>query len=392
MNETYAIIGAGIAGASVAYHLGRRTDADVHVFERGTTGDETTARSIAQFGYYGDSTQHRMKRYGMQLYNEFFADPRADLRYEYTGLLSVATSETGARELHRATVKGDAALGKTTGTGWDRDPVRVFEPDELREQLLIPSLDTNAITGALFRPRMGYMATPAALAEEFVARAMEEGVVFHFETAVEEIVTKGDRVTAVRADGEYPVSAVVCASGPWNVQLARSVGVELPVRHTIAPVIRLDPAIEIRYNIPTIVEMEGPHAIHRRQPDEWLVGYNPVEGYDLQQRFDPDELGDSVPEGIKQGMRDVTSRLTPAIADAPIVDEWVGVRSQTPDDNPIVGWTELSGFSIAAFHTSGIQLAPAVGRMIADQLIDGEPGSQYDSLSITRFEGYEDCQ
>lgn len=391
MTRTYGIIGSGIAGSSIAYHLGRQTDNRVIVFERSNVGPETTARSVAQFGFYGDETQYQMKQYGMELYNQFFADPRADPRYEYAGLLTAATTEEGADELERAiTIGGDAELGKVAGTGFDRDLVEYISGDELKETLLLPPVNEDAIEGALYRPKMGYMARPAELAQEFVDRATEAGVEFRFETRIREIETNGDGVTAVVGDERVAVDELICAAGPWNIELARSVGIDLPVRHTLAPVLELEPDARLEYSLPAIGHYEGPHAIHRRRADACLVGYNPPGGYDLDQEFDPDKVGDTVPLDIREGMLKAVERFTPAFSSFPVVDEWVGVRSQTPDGNPIVGWTEVEGFSIAAFHTSGIQLAPAVGRIIADQLLDDDPTEFYDALSISRFDGYTD--
>jgi glycine/D-amino acid oxidase-like deaminating enzyme len=391
MTRTYGIVGAGIAGASAAYHLGRRTDDRVVVFERGEAGAATTARSVAQFGFYGDETQYRMKRYGMALYNRFFADPRADPRYGFAGLLTVATTEAGAAELeHAVATGGDESLGKVAGSGFDRDLVEYVPGGELKETLLLPPVEESEIEGALYRPKMGYMTRPAELAREFVERAAEAGVEFRFETPVREVETDANRVTGVVADDRFPVDELVCAAGPWNVELAREVGIDLPVRHTLAPVLELEPDSRLEYGLPAINHHEGPHAIHRRRPDACLVGYNPPGGYDRDRVLDPDEVGDTVPTEIREGMLEAVERLTPAFAAFPVVDEWVGVRSQTPDGNPIVGRTAVEGFSIAAFHTSGIQLAPAVGRIVADQLLEDDPTEFHDALSISRFDGYTD--
>ncbi|WP_080503422.1 FAD-dependent oxidoreductase [Halococcus thailandensis] len=72
MSSGYHIIGGGIVGASIAYHLSCRTDAPVVVHEQGELASETTRKSLAFFGYYGDNFQYQMKRYAMDLYNQFF--------------------------------------------------------------------------------------------------------------------------------------------------------------------------------------------------------------------------------------------------------------------------------------------------------------------------------
>lgn len=95
----YAIVGGGIVGASVAYHIGERTDDSVVVYERGWLAAETTFRSTAMIGVSGPDPYHRMKEYGLRLYNEFFADPAAKPQYRQSGRLRVATSAGGAAEL-----------------------------------------------------------------------------------------------------------------------------------------------------------------------------------------------------------------------------------------------------------------------------------------------------
>jgi glycine/D-amino acid oxidase-like deaminating enzyme len=393
MTTRYAIVGGGIVGASIAHHLGQRTDDPVVLFERQSPASETTFKSVAQFGFYGDETQYRMKRYGMRLYNEFFRDPRANPAHRTMGVLLLATEAENAAAFRTAVERGgDPSLGKP-GMGFDRDLVQYIDGDELDETLLLPPVNTDAVAGALFRPNVGYMYRPHELAFEFLERATANGVEVRSGTAVESIETSGGRVVGLTtATGEHVAAdEVICAAGPWNPAVAESVGVDLPVRHTLAPVLRLDPAGQPDYSIPVVSHYESPFAFHRRHEDEFLVGYNPG-GYEEGTRYDPGTVGETVPSEIRDAAIEFVEDLIPGMMDAAVVDQWVGVRSVTPDGNPVVGWTDLEGFSVAAFHTSGIQLAPAVGDVLARQLVDGDPTEYYDALSITRFDGYSDVR
>ncbi|MUV56056.1 FAD-dependent oxidoreductase [Halogeometricum sp. CBA1124] len=392
MSSTYGIIGGGIAGASIAYHLSQRTDDSVVVFERQSPASETTYKSVAQYGFYGDETQYRMKRYGMKLYNRFFREPRVNPRYTSMGILTAATEADNADRMEEAVrTDGDTYFGKM-GMGFDRDLVEYIDGDAIKEKLLLPPVDEEPIEGALFRPKVGYMDRPQELAYEFLERAKDNGVDVRANTAVEEITTDGGRATGLVTDGgeEVELDEVICAAGPWNIELAESVGIELPVKHTIAPILVLRPDDQSDYTLPAINHFESPYTFHRRSEDEFLIGYNPGDVYEDATVYDPRTMGETVPEEIRDRGIDLLQRLVPDLIDAKVVEEWVGIRSITPDKNPVVGWTDLEGFSIAAFHTSGIQLAPAVGKMIAQQVLDDDPTDYYDDLSITRFEGYTD--
>lgn len=392
MSSTYGIIGGGIAGASIAYHLSQLTDDSVVVFERQSPASETTYKSVAQYGFYGDETQYRMKRYGMKLYNRFFREPRVNPRYTSMGILTAATEADNADRMEEAVrTDGDTYFGKM-GMGFDRDLVEYIDGDAIKEKLLLPPVDEEPIEGALFRPKVGYMDRPQELAYEFLERAKDNGVDVRANTAVEEITTDGGRATGLVTDGgeEVELDEVICAAGPWNIELAESVGIELPVKHTIAPILVLRPDDQSDYTLPAINHFESPYTFHRRSEDEFLIGYNPGDVYEDATEYDPRTMGETVPEEIRDRGIDLLQRLVPDLIDAKVVEEWVGIRSITPDKNPVVGWTDLEGFSIAAFHTSGIQLAPAVGKMIAQQVLDDDPTDYYDDLSITRFEGYTD--
>jgi len=386
----YGIIGGGIVGASIAYHLSRETDEPIVLFERQSPASETTYKSVAQYGFYGDETQYEMKRYGMELYNQFFRDPEVNPRYTFMGLLMAATDSANANKFRSAVENGgDEDLGKM-GMGFDRDLVEYIDGDELDETLLIPPVNTEDIEGALFRPKVGYMSRPQELAYEFLERAEQNGVAVRSNTRVTEITTNGNRATGVITDDGTTVALdeVICAAGPWNIKLADSVDVDLPVKHTIAPALQLRLDDQADYSLPVIDHFESPYSFHRRSPEEFLLSYNP--SYDTATEYDPDTMGEKVPPEIRDRGIELVQKIVPELIDAEVVEEWVGIRSVTPDSNPVVGWTDLEGFSIAAFHTSGIQLAPSVGKTITEQLVHDNPTSLYDNLSISRFDGYTD--
>lgn len=397
----YVIVGGGIVGASVAYHLSRRTDRPITVYERNDLASETTFKSTAMIGVGGPDPHHRMKRYGFRLYNEFFADPAANPRYRQSGRLRVASSTSGATKLERLAAdtpertedrgSADFSAGKFAHTLTEYIP-----GDRLRESLLVPPLDTDVLEGALYRPKYGYIRGesrtlgPQELAFEFIERAKDNGVTFATNTEVTDIVTNDDRVTGVTTNGNETVDAdeVVCAAGPWNVQLAETVGLDLPVEHVLSPVFAMELDRPFPYTMPTIKSHESSVGLHRKREDTVLVTYTPGEN-DGNSRYDPDEVGNTAPDEFRRTALRWAERLVPRLQDARLTDEWVGIGTSTPDGNPIAGWTAIEGLSLAV-TMSGIQFAPAVGSVVARQLVEGEPTEYYDDVSISRFDGCTD--
>jgi glycine/D-amino acid oxidase-like deaminating enzyme len=190
---------------------------------------------------------------------------------------------------------------------------------------------------------------------------------------------------------ELAAEAIVAAAGPWNPRVAAMAGVDLPAHHSLAPAVVLERDGAGGTAVPIVTHVESGAYARDHGDGRVLVAHYPTDR-DPETQFDPGEVGDAVPEDVRGEMEAFLADLLPSLADAREVAEWVGVRSHTPDGHPIAGWTGVEGFSIAAFHSSGIQLAPAVGRVVAEQLVRGEPTELYESLSISRFDGREDAR
>jgi sarcosine oxidase subunit beta len=356
------VVGAGIAGTSAAYHLTEQTDAEVLVVDRGDIGSETTARSTAVFRQMGDPVLDPMKRYALETYNEFLGDPRTDVEFHLIGRLEAATADGSDIEA--------------------TESVRSLDPNELGSAVVFPELDTDAITGAVYQPNAGIF-DPVALAEEFAARARERGAAFRTGAAVTDVSVERKRVTGVElGDETVEASHVVAAAGPWNRELAAMAGADLPQRHTLAPILRLEPDEAFTHTLPNLKLDSGNYLLG--QPDGTvLVGHSPGGYADAGTEYDPDEVSDTVPDGLRAEMLEAVGTVVPALADAEVIEEWVGVRSLTPDGLPVVG--ELrEGLSVMAFNSEGIQLAPAAGRVVTAEVAGREDEFAGD-VSPSRF-------
>jgi sarcosine oxidase, subunit beta len=387
--SSYSIIGGGIVGASIAYHLSKEIDAPITVYEKSTIASETTAKSGATFGWYGDQTQIEMKKYAWELYNEFMEDPVDEPCYVHTGSLKVATSEEQSNSIREILEPGYTGEVPKLMTAPESASMDFYTDTEIKKNIFVPDLATEEIEGAVYRPHFGYM-DPVSLTKEFVKRAERQGVEFQTKQEVTNIKTDQGSVTEITVnEKQIPVDELICAAGPWNIKMAEMVGLDLPVEHTLGPVVNLKLKKPLPYTMPLLSHEETGTFCRQNRDGSFLVGHRPRDE-NAPDRFNPDEVGDKIPEELRQQALEEISRLLPCLEDAEQTTEWIGVRSTITDDRPIVGWTDIDGFSIAAFDSSGIQLAPAVGRMITQQLVHNDPTKHYSDLSITRFNGYSD--
>lgn len=372
MSPPIIIVGAGIAGASAAYHLSQRTEREILVLERGAIAAETTGKSTAVFRFFGKSTLDRMKRYGLQQYNEFLGSPEAMTEYEaLAGRLEVASSEAAA-----ATLKAE---NPPLGT--------YLAADAIHETVFVPELATDDIHGALYIPNAGYF-RPTELTFEYVERAERAGVEFRESTTVEDIYVDDGQITGVETRNDsFETDTVVSAAGPWNLQIGRAAGIELPIRHTLAPALKLEPGNRPVQTLPNIKHADTGYYFRGKANGEFLAGHSPGD-YDVATEYDPTAVSDSVPAEIREGVIDIVAELVPALIDSDIVEEWVGVRSRIPDERPMAGPVGPDGFHMMAFHSEGMQLAPAAGRAVADA-ITGD--SVQDDLSPKRLREHPDA-
>jgi len=371
-----AIIGGGIAGASIAYHLSVLGNHSVKVYERGTLAGETTKRSVAMFGHYGNSTELKMKKYGAEIYNDFFQKSDKDLSYKLTGRLVGSTTEEGAQKLF-----------KESNQGFE-DPICHIRREELKGKIMCPYLNESEVVGVTYQANVGYL-NPVGLAQEFMDRAEKNGVEFYESSEVSEIVKKRNGIEGLVVNGRFEeVDGVVCAAGPWNLSMARLVGIQLPVTHTLAPILSLKMPNPMKVTLPFFQHVESGMYVMGRDRRTVYIGQEP----DGEGEYDPRDINDEIPAEMREKMLRMAKNFFPVLGNGKVMKEWVGVRSRVSDGIPIVGWTEIRGFSIAAFDSSGIQLAPAVGDIISKQLVNGDQTEFYERVSISRFKGHEDTR
>ena len=360
------IVGGGIVGTTLAARLAAADPVRVTLCERDALGSGTTSASAAIFiTQQSDPTEYddQLRRRSWETYGPLVAD--GTLSFEQVGQFTVAASEAYAAHLR------DAAEG-----------LREFGSDaEWLDADDLPEFDlaVSDHVGALYTPAEGYFDVEE-LVEHFSQEARDQGARIRAGDGVIDVRTDDEGVTAVETEAEViPADAVVNAAGPWAVEVNGFLDVEAPLRHTVGPILVVEGD---DHDVPFAI-FESKLYVRPVGSDGAYVGKYRTE-YADGEVLDPDAPTD-VLEAFHDEAEDFLAASVPTLADADVVDEWVGLRTVTPDGRPLVGESSVDGFYLAAGMTGqGVTLAPAVADVLTAE-IAGEGSELGDRLAPCRF-------
>lgn len=360
------VVGGGIVGTSVAYHL-RDVDRPVVVLERSDLlGSGTTRESIAMLGLNYPSPRS-FRRYSRDHYHSLVDEGAIEFRR--IGALLIRDTDAGIDELTR-TAADLAELGHRS---------RLLEPDEVSEFGVYPPEGSRT----LHVPDKGYL-DPAEIIAHWIDEAGSVNAEVRTDTPVTDVTVEGGAVTGVETpDGSIATDTVVDAAGPWAPRIAGMAGLSLPLRHNYGPILVLDADEEV--SLP-FTAFPSKHYFRQEGRTQVFAGRRGASYADAA-REDPDAAR-RIPEPFYLEVEELVSASIPRLADALVVNEWCGVRTITPDDLPLVGETAVAGFYAAAgLSGKGITLAPAVGDALSRLIADGEVDPALRDLALDRFDG-----
>lgn len=361
------IVGGGVMGASVAFHLAEAGVRDIVVVERGELACGSSGKPIGGVrAHFSDPLNIELGRRSLRAYRDFPHRPGADIRLDTVGYLFLLTAERQAEEFTES-VRLQNSLGV---------PSRMIDADEARG--LCPYLSTDGLVAAVHSPTDGH-ARPGLVVHGYADAAARAGVRFATHTRVTGIDISGGHVSAVRTDrGAVACSTVVCAAGAWSGQIGAMAGIDLPVRpvrRQLAFTERLSPPAP---RIPFTIDFTSSAYFHNSD-DGLLLGLaDPREADGFDTTWTPQWL---------DLFRGVVRRRAPALATMPIAGGWAGLYEVTPDHNALIGRsTELPNFLYATgFSGHGFLQAPAVGEVVRDLHLEREPCVDITPMSVERF-------
>ncbi len=379
MRETadVVIIGGGIVGASVAYHLAEAGCTKVLIVEReaaqglGSTG-RATGGVRAQFA---TSVNIQMSRYSIDFISHFQEATGHSSGYDPAGYLFVATTERQLQYL-----KENCARQKREGVA----NVEIVAAAEIAR--MMPQLRADDIVGGSFCQTDGFVA-PLSILRGFSERAVARGVRLWLETKVVGIEVESGRVSGVLTTrGRVQTRAVVNATGAWAADVARLAGVEIPVVPLRRQLVCMKPLASMPARFPMVIDMTDgfhfrPDSLAGAAAGVLLTWPDPEETVGFKSEFEMEFAGKILPRAV---------RRVPCLAKA-VVDESrcrAGLYEVTPDHHAIIGAAPNVGglFLANGFSGHGVMHSPATGRVMAELILEGAARSlDVSALGAERF-------
>ena len=380
------IIGGGVGGVSIAYHLAELGYSDVVLVERSQLTSGSTFHSAGLVGQLrGSVSLTQMMMHSVELYRRIGDESEFDPGWVECGGIRLASSEERMEELRR-----QAGWAKTFGL-----PLELISAEEAKE--MFPLMSTEGVLGGAFLPTDGYL-DPSQLTYALADGARRGGVRIFTSTRVTGIEVSDDRVQAVETDrGRIECEVVVNASGMYAAEIGRLAGVRVPVIPMSHQYVVTQPVRERSEGerLPTLRDPDL--LVYYREDGDGLVmgGYE----HDSKPAFLPDGTGgfDEIPPDFNgRLLEDEPDRFeeiaenskirVPAMKEAKITKLINGPEAFTPDNEFCLGETEVSGFFVAAgFCAHGLAGAGGIGKVMAEWIADGEPSLDLWHMDVRRF-------
>lgn len=372
------IVGGGIAGCSVAYHLAKMGKTDVLLLEQGKLTSGTTWHAAGLVGQMRPNrNMTQMSKYGIELYASLEAETGLATGWKQCGSVNVARTPERMKVLRK-----QVAMANSFGV-----ECHEISPSEAGDKY--PIMRTDDLQGAIWLPGDG-KANPADLCMSLAKGARNRGVKMAEGIEVTGVITENGKAVGVRtAQGEVRCEVVVNCAGQWARQFGRLAGVNVPLY-----------SAEHFYIVTGKIPGVHPMLPVMRDPDGYIYYKEEVGGL-VMGGFEPQAKPwkmDPIPSTFQFELLDedwdqfeplMTAALhrTPCLETAEVKMLLNGPESFTPDGNFILGEApELRNFFVCAgFNSAGIANSGGAGRLMAEWIVGGEPSTDLWDVDIRRF-------
>lgn len=363
------VIGGGIIGASVAFHLACRGHRDVTIVERDLVGEGATARAAGGIRtQFSSEINVRLSLGSIPFWESFEDRTESPLTFRRHGYLFVHSDPQQLNNFAQM-------------VGWQREmgvDVQLLDPDETAA--VFPGMRVDDVSGSTYTPPDGSASPTDALAG-LVRKARLEGVRVEQHTVFLGLLRDEDgAVRGVRTSaGDLEAELVLIAAGPQAAPVGEMCGIRLPVVPTSRQAFSVS-GIPLDPGLPLTIDMATGSYIHPGFGGGAVIGGNDREVASSQKA--------TVDWDRAEGLVSSVLHRFPHLSDMSLAGGWAGLREMTPDDLAIVGPVQtIPGLWVAAgFSGHGFMQAPMVGQQMAEWWLDGAPTLDLSSLSLNRFD------
>ena len=374
----HLIIGGGIIGCSIAYHLTRNGEKDVVLLERAALTEGATWHAAGLVGQLRSSRNTtRMLKKSVEMYDRLQNEDGMSFDWKKTGSLRLAANEDRLLEAKRLT---------TMAQSFDLE-MSMIGPSEAKE--LFPLIEQKELLGAAFIPSDGHV-DPASLCQAIATVARNQGAEIRQGVKVVDFKKQGRRlVEVVTTGGNYKAENIILATGMWSRELGQKLGIRIPAC-----------AVEHQYIVTESTGLDLSNYPTLRDPER-LVYYKPdvggrlvVGGYedDTLPFGSPTIPGDFVrqllPENLDRflPLAELAGEITPVLNKVGIRQIINGPIPYSADGDFIMGWQPgFDNLMLATAFLYGIAAAGGAGEMIAEWVLEGSPSLDLWPLDVRRF-------
>ena len=360
------IVGGGVMGASIAFHLAEAGMRDVLLLERDALASGSTARAAGGVRtQFSDELNIRIALRSIEAFMGFSERPGGEIDLHQVGYLFALTTP----EQVAAFTQG-VELQNSLGV-----PSRILTPDEVGA--LNPLIRLDDVLAGAFCPLDGH-ATPEAAVQGYASAARTHGATLVTGCSVEDIEVEGGDIRAVvTSRGRVATGTVICTAGAWSRAVGEMVGFELDVTPLRRQVLVTEPVAGLPPVLPMTIDFANGFYFHREGAG-LLMGVNFEETPGFKLDYD---------EGWLPELFEAIEHRAPSLGSLGVQSTWAGLYEVSPDHNALIG--EAGGISrflyATGFSGHGFLQAPAVGEIVRDLVLGNEPFVDVAALSADRF-------
>jgi 4-methylaminobutanoate oxidase (formaldehyde-forming) len=377
------VIGGGVAGCSVAYHLAKFEWKDTILLERDQLTSGTTWHAAGLVGQLGaTATITKLRKYSLNLYKELEKKTGLSTGLKQNGAITVASSKERLQELLRQA---------TSAQLFDVN-VEVLDKQQIKK--LYPVINDQDILGGVYMPQDG-QADPVGVTNVLAKAARMEGVQIFEKTPVTKILVKNNKITGVEtSEGKIECEYVVLATGMWSRQIGEDIGVSIPLYPNEHFYIITEPMNDLPKNLPVLRDYNDCLYL-KEDAGKMLVGiFEPGAKNAFKEKgvvpndFSFGEFPDDF-DHFEPYLEKSFKRL-PILENAGIRKFFSGPESFTPDTQYLLGETQevQNLYTCCGFNSIGIASSGGAGKVTAEWMINGYMNEDLFSLDIKRFQKF----